>query len=76
MEFTKQWTVTDNLGKYDYLSDDNDYISVSEWSNGDGYDIDINGRQQLHLTVGEIEAINYLIKSIDYNKDKFPKTED
>lgn len=76
MEFNTQRNITDSLRRYDYLAEDNDYISVSEWSNGDGYDIDINGRQQFRLTAGEIEAINYLIKSIDYNKDKFSKTDD
>lgn len=71
MEFSKQRNIIDKLNKYDYLANDSDYISVSEWANGEGYDIDINGKQMIHLSVGELEGIYYLTKSIDYNRDKY-----
>lgn len=66
MEFNKQKNVIDSLNKYCYLAKDNSYISASEWANGEGYDIDINGEQLIRLTNGELEAINYLTKSLSY----------
>lgn len=71
MEFNTQKNIIDKLKEYDYLANDNDYISVSEWANGDGYDIDINGEQLVRLTIGELDAINYLTKTIQYKKEKF-----
>ena len=44
---------------------DSDYLSVTEWVNGEGYDIDINGRKEFRLTLGEFEAIRKLIKEIN-----------
>lgn len=66
MEYKKCKNVSDELKKYDYFANDSDYISVTEWSNGEGYDVDLNGEQFIHLTQGELEAINYLVKTIDY----------
>ena len=68
MEYNKCKNVIDSLKPYDYFAKEEDYISVTEWHNGEGYDIDLNGKQFIHLTHGELEAINYLIKSIDYEK--------
>lgn len=67
MEFSKCKSALDKLDKYDYLASESDYIAVTEWNNGEGYDIDINGKQQIHLTDGELAAINYLAKSMEYN---------
>ena len=67
MEFSKCKSVLDNLNKYDYLAGDSDYIVVTEWNNGEGFDVDINGKQQIHLTNGELAAVCYLAKSIEYN---------
>jgi hypothetical protein len=70
MEFNKQKSVLDSLAKYDYCANSSDYISISQWSNGEGYDIDINGKQMLHLTVGELDAISYLTKTLEYHRDE------
>lgn len=64
MERYEKKTVMDNLKKYDYLSKDSDYIEVSEWNNGEGWDIIINGRY-IKLTYGELKAINYLITTLE-----------
>lgn len=67
MEHKNVRNVIDSLQKYDYLSNnESDYISVTEWSNGEGYDIDLNGKQSIRLTSGELDAINYLVKTIEY----------
>ena len=59
MEVTKVNQITDNLKKYTYSGKDSDYITLTEWSNGEGYDIDINGKL-ITLSDSELEAINYL----------------
>lgn len=67
MEFNSRKSVNDKLKKYDYLAKDNDIIEVIEWTNGEGYDIIINDKI-ISLTNGQIDAINYLIKSLEYSK--------
>ena len=74
MEFGKSKNIVDDLKKYDYSAKDGDYISVTEWSNGEGYDIDLNGKQFFHLTNDELDAIKYITMAINYERDKF-KTE-
>ena len=43
-----------------------DYIVVTEWANGEGWDITINDRQ-ISLHSGELAAINYLTAMTDYD---------
>ena len=52
------------LKGYCYFSRDNDYIEVTEWSNGEGYDICIDrksGGEKFSLTYGEWELMQVLI---------------
>lgn len=69
MEIVNRKSVWDNLKKYCYLSDDNDVIEVTKWTNAEGYDIAINknigGNILISLSSGEIEAINFLVKYLD-----------
>lgn len=69
MEFNSRKSVNDKLKKYDYLAKDNDFIEVVEWTNGDGYDITINDDKIISLTSGQIDAINYLVRSLEYKSD-------
>lgn len=59
MEITKVNQITDSLKKYTYSGKESDYITLTEWTNGEGYDIDINGKL-ITLSDDELEAINYL----------------
>ena len=59
MEVTKVSQITDDLKKYTYEGKDSDYITLTEWANGEGYDIDINGKL-IALSDNELDAINYL----------------
>ena len=36
MEVTKVNQITDNLKKYTYSGKDSDYITITEWANGEG----------------------------------------
>lgn len=74
MKKNNRKSVSDDLNKYDYLrnTDENAFIEVTEWSNGEGYDITIetkNDSKLISLTNGELEAINYLTKTLDYNNE-------
>jgi len=45
-----------------------DFLEVTEWTNGEGYDIhilDSSGEKQFHLTWGQFEAMKKCIKVID-----------
>lgn len=69
MKIENRKSIYDDLKNYDYLAKDNDFIEITEWTNGEGYDISI-GRNNLsklfNLTIGELDAINYLIKTLDF----------
>lgn len=69
MEIKQRKSVFDKLAKYDYLAKQDDFIEVTEWTNGEGWDITLNERT-FHLTVGQLEAVNYLIKTLDYEAKK------
>lgn len=67
MERKNLKSVSDDLNKYSYVAKEGDYITITEWSNGEGWDIDLNGKLiQLHDT--ELEAINYLTQVLRYEK--------
>lgn len=68
MEFNNRKSISDKLKRYDYLAKDNDFIEVIEWTNGEGYDITINDKI-ISLTRGQIDAINYLVRSLEYKSD-------
>lgn len=68
MEIKQVKNVIDELKKHDYLHGDGDYISVTEWGNGEGYDIDLNDKQYIRLSIGELDAINYLTKALQVEK--------
>lgn len=68
MEIVKRKSIHDDLNKYDIFAKDDDYIEVTEWSNGEGVDIQINERS-IQLNFNELEAINYLVMSLRFKKD-------
>ena len=69
MKITKVNQITDSLKKYTYGGKDSDYITITKWANGDGYDIDINGKL-LSLSDSELDAINYLVLVMRFEKQK------
>lgn len=70
MEFKDRKSINDKLSIYDYLAKDDDFIEITEWVNGEGIDISISDNKQFSFTYGELDAINHLTKSLEYNKDK------
>lgn len=78
MEHYTRKSIFDNLNTYDYLCNDpNAFIEITQWANGDGYDINISSNHKqlyISLTDGEIEAINHLINCLQYGN--FTKASD
>lgn len=65
IEHYERKAVTAPLKDFCYLSHDNDFIEITEWHNGEGYDISLTRNNKelcLSLTSGEIEAISVLSK--------------
>lgn len=69
MEITKVNQITDSLKKYTHSGKESDYITLTEWANGEGYDIDINGKL-ITLSDSELDAINYLVLVMRFEKQK------
>ncbi len=61
-------SISDALSTYDFLAKKEDFIQITEWANGEGHDITINDHT-FGLTHGQLEAINYLIRALDYDKE-------
>ena len=56
------------LKQFDPLfSEEDDYIEITKWANGEGFDVDINTKQsqKFHLTWGQWDTIKYLIKQLN-----------
>lgn len=66
MECKKRKSVFSDLNVFDYTAKENNFIQITEWTNGEGWDISINDDTIFSLTCGQLEAINYLSKKLDY----------
>jgi hypothetical protein len=55
------------LREFDHCSNLDDFIEVSLWHNGEGFDAHLNshGNQFFHLTWGQFRALKKLIKELD-----------
>lgn len=69
MKKYKLKAICEDLNKFDYLAKKDDFIEVSEWDNGEGWTITIN-EWVFNLTMGQLEAINYLTKTLEYDRDR------
>ena len=50
-----------------FLANSKDYITITEWANGEGWDISIDDRL-FSLHYDELVAINYLTAFLQYDK--------
>ena len=69
MELYERKAVNDSLKKYDHLAKDSDFIEVTEWANGEGWDISLNDKL-ISLTYGQLEAIKYLVKALGVERNE------
>lgn len=68
----KRKTVFTELGEWCYLSDDTDYIEVTDWANGDGFDVNVNSKnmdQMFHMTHGQFKAFKKIYKKLYVKTD-------
>jgi hypothetical protein len=63
MEKYKRLSITDNLKDYCYLAKEHDFIELTEWHNGEGFDTTIN-QKIFSLTHGEFKALKKLNKKL------------
>lgn len=70
MDIIKVKSISDKLSKYTFDNTTDKYIEITEWQNGEGYNISIGEREVISLSMGELEAINYLTKCLDYDTEK------
>lgn len=68
MEFNQRTSVKDDLRKYDHLANKDSIIQVTQWANGEGWDISIDDEPVISLTWGQLDAINYLVNTIQFQK--------
>lgn len=57
-------SITAKTKTFDYLAKESDYISVTEWSNGEGWDISLNDKM-ISISRGMLDAINFLTTAVD-----------
>jgi hypothetical protein len=57
------------LHEFDFLAKPDDFIEVSLWHNGEGFDahLSTHAEQSIKLSWGEFKAIKKLIKELDHD---------
>jgi hypothetical protein len=58
--YTRKSTFSE-LKPYDHLAKEHDFMEVTEWYNGEGFDVTINERH-FSMTYGEFECLQVLAK--------------
>lgn len=66
MKISERKSVNCDLKIFDGFAKDSDFIEVTEWTNGEGWDITISDKS-FSLTYNELEAIVYLTKYLTIN---------
>ena len=59
MNFTKRRSVYTDLNQYCHMAKPHDICEVTEWTNGEGWDI-VVGTRTFQLTMGELQTIQAL----------------
>jgi hypothetical protein len=57
-------SISADLNKFCVLSKEHDFIEITEWTNGEGYDITINERLFM-FSHGQLDAIRILVKQLN-----------
>lgn len=59
MNFAQRRTVYTDLNNYCHMAKPHEIVEVTDWVNGEGWDISI-GNRNFQLTMGELQAIQVL----------------
>lgn len=69
IDFYKLDTAFALLTQFDHCARNDDFIEVSLWNNGEGFDAHLNSttsrHQTISLTWGEYKALKTLVKKLD-----------
>ena len=67
MDKYKRKAVFSKLKEYDHLAGEDDFIEVTEWKNGEGFDVEIVSKlsTRFQLTWGEFTALKKLVKKLE-----------
>lgn len=52
---------TTDLKPYCHHSKDDDYMEVTEWVNGEGFDVNVSDKERISLTYGQWECLQVLV---------------
>lgn len=61
MEFYNRKAVYAPLKEYCHLAKEHSFMEVTEWHNGEGFDVSIDDKH-FNLTYGEFELLSVLVK--------------
>ena len=65
IQHAQRKSVYANLDQFDVLAQKNTYIEVTDWTNLEGFDVNINSHQKFSLTWDEYKALKKLVKELD-----------
>ena len=71
VKYTRK-SVFSYLKKYDHIAGDGDFIEVTEWTNGEGFDVEIVGKlsTRFQLTWGEFIALKKVVKTLTIDESR------
>jgi hypothetical protein len=71
VEISSRKAIFSELAHYDHLSKPDDFIEVTEWSNGEGYDVEIATSlgSRFQLTHGQYAALKDLITKLETSNE-------
>lgn len=63
----KRKSIFADLKKFEFCSKEGSFIEITEWKNGEGWDVNISNYTEklFNLSIGELQAIKKLIKELD-----------
>ena len=66
-KISKRNSIFSELSEDDWSSEKDSYIEVTEWTNGQGYDVYINNYAERSISIGhnEFKLLKKLIKELD-----------
>ena len=67
METYKRKSAFTELEDFCYLSNEHDYMEVTEWRNMEGFDVEVFSkiREKFSMTWGQFKALKKLIKKLE-----------
>lgn len=61
-------SVMTELKKFCVISKEHDFMEITEWANGEGFDVNTSDKS-FNLTFGEFKALKKLVKALTHEKD-------